>query len=279
MTVGIAGIGLIGGSFARDYKAAGHKVYVYDRKQSVIDYAKLAGVADDALNENNIGECDLVLIALFPDDTISYIKKMGPFFSKNAIVMDCGGTKRVITEAGFEAAENYGFTYVGAHPMAGTQFSGFKNSMQHMYKGQPMVIVPSKSDDIELLQRIKDILAPAEFGHITVTTASEHDRIIAFTSQMAHVVSCAYVKSPTAQNHLGLSAGSYKDMTRVAHLNEVMWTQLMLENGDNLVKELDWFIKSLQDFRDSISDGDEDRLRNLLKEGRELKEKVDGQND
>ena len=279
MKVGIAGIGLIGGSLARDYKAAGHTVLVYDRTPSVMEYARLAGVADGELNEETVPECDLIFIALFPTDTIKYMEKIAPIVSKNVVIIDCGGTKRDICKAGFALADKYGYTYVGGHPMAGTQFSGFKNSMRHMFKGAPMVIVPPRYDDIQFLQHIKDLLAPAEFGHITVSTAEEHDRTIAFTSQMAHVVSTAYVKSPTAQLHTGLSAGSYQDMTRVARLNEYMWTDLLLENGDNLVKELDFFINSLQDYRTAIAKNDAKKLCSLLSEGRKIKEKVDGQYD
>lgn len=279
MIVGVAGIGLIGGSFARDYKQAGHTVYVYDRTERVSQYAILAGVADGTLDEETIPQCDLLLIALFPNDTIEYLKKYASIFNKDGVVMDCGGTKLEITKVGFALAEEYGFTYIGGHPMAGTQYSGFKNSFSGMFEGQPMVIVPPVFDDIYILQRMKDLLAPCRFGHITVATAEEHDRMIAFTSQMAHVVSCCYIKSPTAQNHIGLSAGSYKDMTRVARLNPVMWTQLFLDNSDNLVAELDDFIHSVTDIRNAINDGDADRLCALLQEGRDLKEKVDGSHD
>jgi prephenate dehydrogenase len=279
MKVGVAGIGLIGGSLARDYKAAGHTVYVYDRTASVEEYAKLAGVADGLLDESTVPECDLIFVALFPTDTIKYMEDIAPIVRKDAVVIDCGGTKREICKAGFALAEKYGYTYVGGHPMAGTQFSGFKNSARHMFKGAPMVIVPPVYDDIQFLQHIKDLLSPAEFGRITVSTAEDHDRTIAFTSQMAHVVSTAYVKSPTAQIHSGLSAGSYQDMTRVARLNEYMWTDLLLENGDNLVRELDFFINSLEDYRDAIADNDAKKLCSLLSEGRKIKEKVDGQYD
>ena len=279
MIVGVAGIGLIGGSLARDYKVAGHTVFVYDRTDRVSQYAILAGTADGLLDENTIPLCDILIIALFPNETIEYMKKYTGIFNKNGIVMDCGGTKREITKVGFALAEEYGFTYVGGHPMAGTQYSGFKNSFAGMFEGQPMVIVPPVFDDIYFLQRVKDLLEPCHFGHITVATAEEHDRMIAFTSQMAHVVSCCYIKSPTAQNHAGLSAGSYKDMTRVARLNPVMWTQLFLDNSDNLVDELDSFIHSVTDIRDAIQEGDAERLCSLLKEGRDLKEKVDGSHD
>lgn len=279
MNVGIAGIGLIGGSFARDYKAAGHTVYVWDRTRSVIEYAKLAGAADGELNEETIPRCELIIVALFPEDTIKYMEKIAPIVAKAATVIDCGGTKRVISEAGFRLANEFGYTYVGGHPMAGTQFAGFKNSCRHLFRGAPMVIVPPVYDDIYFLDHVKQLLAPAEFGSITVTTAEKHDRIIAFTSQMAHVVSTAYIKSPTAMEHSGMSAGSYKDMTRVARLNEYMWTDLFLENGDNLSKELGFLINALTDYKTAIDRRDGERLCGLLAEGRMLKEKVDGDND
>ena len=279
MIVGVAGIGLVGGSIARDYKAAGHTVYVFDRTQGVMDYAHLAGVADGELSEGTIGACDLIFVALFPTDTIEYMEKMAPLVRTDAVVIDCGGTKRVICDAGFRLARQYGYTYVGGHPMGGTQLSGFKNSKAGMFKGAPMVIIPPVHDDIRFLQKIKELLAPCEFGAITVTTAEEHDRTIAFTSQMAHVVSTAYVKSPTSRLHNGLSAGSYQDMTRVARLNEYMWTDLLMENGDNLVHELDYFMDSLKEYRDAIAGGDSGRLCRLLADGRKIKEKVDGIHD
>ena len=279
MIVGVAGLGLVGGSMARDYKAAGHTVYVYDRTQSVVDYAHLAGVSDGVLDETTIPQCDLILVALFPTDTIEYMKKIAPAVPGDTVVIDCGGTKRVICETGFHLAEQYGYTFVGGHPMGGTQFSGFKNSKAGMFKGAPMVIIPPVHDDIRFLQKIKELLAPCEFGAITVTTAEEHDRTIAFTSQMAHVVSTAYVKSPTSRLHNGLSAGSYQDMTRVARLNEYMWTDLLMENGDNLVHELDYFMDSLKEYRDAIAGGDSGRLCRLLADGRKIKEKVDGIHD
>ena len=160
--------------------------------------------------------------------------------------------------------------------MAGTQFSGFKYTRANLFRGAPLVIVPREHDDISLLNRVKDLTIPAGFGSISVTTADDHDRMIAFTSQLAHVVSNAYVKSPTSRSHNGFSAGSYKDMTRVAWLNERMWTELFLDNKEPLLSELNGIIQSLSEYRDAIEANDADRLRTLLREGREAKERADG---
>ncbi len=276
MKVGIVGLGLIGGSFAWAYHNEGHQVLAWNRTRSVLDFAMLSGAVDGELTEENAGDCDLILVTLYPQAAIDYIDRMGPHFGKKPLVMDCCGTKRVVCSACFPIAERDGFTYIGAHPMAGTHNSGFKYAKGTMYKGAPMVIVPPRYDDIELLGRVKELLAPAGFGRISVTTAEKHDQMIAFTSQMAHVVSNAYIKSPTARIHKGFSAGSYKDLTRVAWLNAPMWAELFMENKDFLLNELDLFINSLTQYRDAMTNDDMPELIRLLDEGRRLKEEVDG---
>ena len=276
MKVGIVGLGLIGGSFAWAYHNDGHQVLAWNRTRSVLDFAMLSGAVDGELTEENAGVCDLILVTLYPQAAIDYIDKMGPHFGRKPLVMDCCGTKRVVCSACFPIAERDGFTYIGAHPMAGTHNSGFKYAKGTMYKGAPMVIVPPRYDDIELLGRVKELLAPAGFGRISVTTAEKHDQMIAFTSQMAHVVSNAYIKSPTARIHKGFSAGSYKDLTRVAWLNAPMWAELFMENKDFLLNELDLFINSLTQYRDAMTNDDMPELIRLLDEGRRLKEEVDG---
>ena len=276
MKVGIVGLGLIGGSFAWAYHNDGHQVLAFNRTRSVLDFAMLSGAVDGELTEENAGDCDLILVTLYPQAAIDYIDKMGPHFGKKPLVMDCCGTKRVVCSACFPIAERDGFTYIGAHPMAGTHNSGFKYAKGTMYKGAPMVIVPPRFDDIELLGRVKELLSPAGFGRISVTTAEKHDQMIAFTSQMAHVVSNAYIKSPTAKIHKGFSAGSYKDLTRVAWLNAPMWAELFMENKDFLLHELELFINSLTQYRDAMVNDDMPELIRLLDEGRRLKEEVDG---
>lgn len=276
MTVGIVGLGLIGGSFAKAYKAAGHTVYACNRTHSVVEYAQISEIINGELTEDNLGECDIVLVSLYPEASIAWMEKMGPHFGKKPIVIDCCGTKRIICREGFRIAKKYGFTFVGGHPMAGTQYSGLKYARANMFNNAPMVIVPPDFDDIMLLSRIKELLKPTGIGRITVTTAEKHDEMIAFTSQLAHVVSNAYIKSPTAMAHKGFSAGSYKDMTRVAWLNPEMWAELFIDNKDNLEKELDLIINSLSEYKQAIHESDSETLIKLLADGKRLKEEVDG---
>ena len=276
MTVGICGLGLIGGSMAKAYKEAGHTVLAYDIDQASLGYALISEIIDGELNLESIKECELILVALYPMAAIEYLKKVAPYISTDAIVIDLCGTKLTVCECGFALARQYGFTFVGGHPMAGKQFSGIKHSRSSLFKGAPMVLVPPVYDDIAFLDRIKQLLAPAGFGRLSVTTAEKHDAMIAFTSQLAHIVSNAYIKSPTAQNHKGFSAGSYKDMTRVAWLNENMWTELFIENKEPLLFELEYIIKSLTEYKTAIESNDADTLKALLREGRIAKEQVDG---
>lgn len=277
MTVGIVGLGLIGGSFAKAYHAAGERVLAWNRTRSVLDFAMLDGGVDGELTEENIADCDLVLVTLYPAAAIEYLTRMAPHIGPKPLVIDCCGTKRVVCEAVFPLAEQYGFTYVGGHPMAGTQFSGYKYARENLYQGAPMVLVPPVYDDIQLLERAKALLAPAGFAHVSFTTAENHDAMIAFTSQLAHLVSNAYIKSPTAGLHIGFSAGSYKDMTRVAWLNPGMWSELFLENKDYLIEELDWLIENLNEYKAAMQADDRETLTKLLDGGRRRKEEVDGQ--
>ncbi|MBR3767336.1 MAG: prephenate dehydrogenase [Clostridia bacterium] len=278
MTVGVVGLGLIGGSMARAYKADEHTVFGADINSSTLGYALLSGIIDKELSPENIGDCELLFIALYPEKAEKYLAENAAFFSKSCTVIDLCGTKRKICEKGFSLSNKYGFTYVGGHPMAGTQFSGIKHSRKDLFKGAPMVIVPPRFDDIVLLDSIKKLLSPAGFGSISVTTAEKHDEMIAFTSQLAHIVSNAYIKSETAKSHGGFSAGSYKDMTRVAWLNEYMWTELFLENSDYLLNELDFIINSLSEYKEALKENNSEKLCSLLKDGRIAKENIDGNN-
>ncbi len=277
MKIGIAGMGLIGGSFAKAYKSAGgHTVYAFDSDRKMLDFAVLDGAADQILDMNNIKECDLLLLCIYPDDAISYLKNAAPYISAETLVIDCCGTKRNVCESCFAIAKEYGFTFVGGHPMAGTQYSGFKYSKANLFKGAYMILVPPVYDDMELLDKIKTLLSPAGFGHYSVISAEKHDKIIAYTSQLAHIVSNAYVKSPSARIHKGFSAGSYKDLTRVAWLNETMWSQLCMENHDHVISELELLIRELEKYKNALETGNLDLLKSLFAEGKERKKEIDG---
>ena len=276
MTVGIVGLGLIGGSMAKAYAAAGHAVLAHDRDRTMLEFAKLTGDVAGELTAETMAQCQLILVALPPEASMGWMEAHAAEISPETVVMDLCGTKRKLCAACFPLAKRFGFTFVGGHPMAGTHNSGFKYARANLFKGAPMVLVPDEGYDMGLLDRVRTLLEPAGFGKLSVTTAEDHDRMIAFTSQMCHVVSNAYIKSPTALNHKGFSAGSYKDLTRVAWLNADMWAELMLENRDFMLTEMDVLIENLQAYRDAMAAEDFPRLRQLLQDGKLRKELVDG---
>jgi prephenate dehydrogenase len=237
------------------------------------------GVVTALLTPENASSCDLILLAVYPGAAIAALRELAPHLTSRTTVMDLCGTKRLVCEAAFAIASAHDFDYVGGHPMAGTQFSGYQNSRANLFCGAPMVLVLPEEGHDALKARVIRLLAPMGFGSYADTTAADHDRVIAFTSQLAHVVSNAYVKSPQAQVHHGFSAGSYRDLTRVAWLNEVMWCELFLENRDYLVEEIGQIIDALGAYKSALEANDAERLTALLREGRIAKEKADEGSD
>lgn len=276
MNVGILGLGLIGGSMARAYARAGHTVFAAEQDASIFSFAELAGVVHGQLNKETISTCDLILLAIYPRGCTSWLQEHAPFIKSSALVLDLCGVKEEICNHCFPLAEKYGFTFVGGHPMAGSHNSGFKFSRSNLFQGAPMVLVPPRFDEMQLLERVKEALSPCNFGSFSVCTAQEHDKIIAFTSQMPHVLSNAYIKSPNALGHKGFSAGSYKDLTRVAWLHPQMWAELCMENRENMLFELGTYIAALETYRNALMNQDTDALIALFDEGRRRKEEVDG---
>lgn len=275
-TIGICGLGLIGGSLAKAYKMAGFTVYGYDKDKVTMDLAKLSEAIDDVLEPEKFAQCDCIFIAITPKAAAAWLEENAKHMNPDSLVIDCCGTKRYICERGFALAKEYGFTYAGGHPMAGLQYGGFKNSRYDLYEGSVFALVPETCTDISYLQMIRDMLTPAGFGKVVITTAESHDETIAFTSQMAHVVSNAFIKSKTAlKKDTEISGGSYRDFTRVAYLDAKMWTELFLENGDNLSFELKTLIDELEKYKEAIDEKDSQRLFDLLIEGRERKSEVE----
>ena len=276
MKIGIIGLGLIGGSMAKAIKLnTDHYVLGMDLDEKVVMRAKVMEAINEELSDKNIGECDIIIFALYPNETVKTVKKYAHLIKKGAYLIDCAGVKEKVCDIVPQIAKDNGFVFVGGHPMAGIEKIGFKYSDANIFANASMILTPDENVKIEELADIKIFFLSIGFGKITIKSAKDHDRIIAYTSQLAHVLSNAYVKSETAKVHRGLSAGSFKDLTRVAYLNETMWTELFLENKENLIAEIGTLIHNLEKYKDALEQEDGDRLKNLLKEGRELKESLD----
>ena len=277
MTVGVVGLGLIGGSIAKAIKYnTDNKVIGFDIDENVVLKARLLGAIDEEMTKQKISECDIIITGLYPEATKKYITDNAQKFKKGAIVLDTCGVKEYVCEDMYRVARENGFTFIGTHPMAGLHLSGFEHSKVTMFSNASMLLVPSADTGINELEIVRKLFSAIGFTNIQNTTPEEHDRIIAFTSQLAHVVSNAYVKSPSAKLHKGFSAGSYKDLTRVAKLNEVMWTELFLENRENLIFEIDTIIENLTKYSKALKEDNADELEKLLRDGRICKEQIDG---
>lgn len=274
-TIGVMGLGLIGASLCKALGEAGHRILGTDKEESVLKYALLTRVIGEELTKEKATECDFLFLAVYPGAAVELLREWAPLIRKETIVCDLCGVKRSVCAPCMETAEEYGFTFIGGHPMAGKQFSGIKYATKDLYRGATMLLTPREKEDLFRISRLSDLLKDAGFAHINLTTPATHDRMIAFTSQMPHVISNAFIKSPAAGEHRNYSAGSYKDMTRVARLNETMWTELFLDNADFLGEELDGLISELEKYRDAVKTGDAETLKQLLKEGRERKEAID----
>lgn len=267
MIIGVAGLGLIGASAAKRAAEKGHTVFGYDLP-NVLEKCIENGIVSSPL-EGNFGKCDIIISALYPKITLEFAEKYAEEFPKDVIFTDFGGTKRMVCERCGEIAEKFGFDFIGAHPMAGKENWGSEFADEKLFEGASLIVMRS-----DLPEKYESFMKELGFSHFQYSNPDEHDEMIAYTSQLAHVASGAYVKSPAAKRHFGFSAGSFRDLTRVAKLNENMWTDLFLENKDNLISEMDLLIKHLTEYSDALKAGNRDELTRLLREGRIIKEEI-----
>ncbi len=277
MKIGIVGLGLIGGSMAKSIKAhTAHTVWGVDTDHETMALARMCGVIAGPLAEETLPLCDLLLIAVRPDAAVEWLAANASSISRSAVVTDLCGVKRNVVSRMAPIARQYGFSYIGGHPMAGRERGGFASSSEQLFDGASMILTPDSRTNLELLETLKAFFMEIGFGSLTFSTPEEHDRIIAYTSQLAHIASSAYIKSPEAQRRCGFSAGSFRDMTRVAQLDENMWTELFLENADFLTTELETLVKNLSDYLEALQNHNAEQLRTLLKDGREKKATAGG---
>lgn len=270
MKIGVIGLGLIGGSLAKAIKKnTTHTVFGKDINEETMKKAILTGAIDGELTD--ISLVDILIVSLYPSATVKFIEENAEKIKKGAIVTDVSGVKKSVCDKLFPLAEEKGFSFIGGHPMAGVEFSGFDYSKDALFKNASMILVPSKKESIGNCELLSELFKSLGFTRIQFTTPEEHDKMIALTSQLAHVISSAYVKSPSALNHKGFSAGSFRDMTRVARLNENLWSELFFANKENLLTEIDGLIEHLIEYKTALSEDDEEMMIELLKEGTKRK--------
>ncbi|MBD5558784.1 MAG: prephenate dehydrogenase/arogenate dehydrogenase family protein [Clostridia bacterium] len=265
MRIGIVGLGLIGGSLAKALtRYTDHEVYGENRTLATAERA----LADGSIHGiGGIDQCDVVYVCLPPQATVDYIRSGS--FRDGAVVTDVCGIKRFVLDSLDDVRRSGSIRFVGSHPMAGREVGGYESSLADLYKGASYIITQDELTDSAALAVLEDLARQMHFGRVQIATPEEHDRIIAYTSQMAHVVSNAYIKNKAALEEIGFSAGSFKDLTRVAQLDAGLWTELMIENRDMLTENLDEFMGHLKAARDAIAAGDSLELHDLLQAGSE----------
>ncbi|MDO4586370.1 MAG: prephenate dehydrogenase/arogenate dehydrogenase family protein [Planctomycetia bacterium] len=276
MIIGVVGLGLIGGSMAKSLKKrTSHSVLGTDIQKSIVEKALKVQAIDAELSFEKLADCDILFLALYPQQTVDYLSQNIERIKKGTIVLDLCGVKEKICQQIEPFVQDRDFCFIGAHPMAGREISGFDASLDSLFINASMVLTPLTGTPQKVIQTVQTLCYQIGFSSTPVATPREHDRLIAFTSQLAHIVSSSYIKSPTASEHIGFSAGSFKDLTRVAKLDETMWTELFLDNKESLLFEIKTIIGHLTDYQNAIEMENAEILKKLLKEGSDRKKWID----
>lgn len=274
MNIAVVGLGLIGGSFCKALKKnTFHHIMGIDNDKETIRKALECGAIDEEITPDRLNEVNLTIICLYPEAIIDFVRNNADNFKKGSIVIDSCGVKEYVVNDCTPVLDEKEVIFVGTHPMAGREFSGFDYSTDDLFVGASFIITPTDNTPQIAVDLLQTLAGSIGFGKAVVSSPQKHDEVIAYTSQLAHVVSNAFVKSPVMLNYDGFSAGSFQDLTRVAKLNEYMWSSLFMCNKTALLREINCIIKSISEYRDAIENDDMERLISILRDGRELKEK------
>ena len=273
MNICIVGLGLIGGSFAKAIsKRTTHFCMGMDTNTDTCNKALADGVIKQVVTPEQMSLADMVILALQPKTLVQFFKNNAKHIKKGAIVFDTCGVKKAVLDEMLPVANQYGLRFVGAHPMAGREFSGYDYSLETLFD-KASFIVTTDGTEQTAVDVVCDLAKQIGFATIKVTDANHHDRVIAYTSQLAHIVSNSYCKSDTINQKEGFCAGSFADMTRVGKLDVKLWTELFLANPRHLGDELGNLIQKLTQFKTAIDNNDATLLSQLLKEGNDIKVK------
>lgn len=276
MNIIISGLGIIGGSFAKALaKYTDHHIIGINRSEKPLKDALACGAIHEIGTRESIKTADMIILGTFPEAAVKFVRDNADIIPKSCIVTDTSGIKGQICPELVQLSREYGFKFIGGHPMAGKETNGFASSDADLFNNASYIIVPCGADEKDIAL-VSALMKKIGFGIIKVATPKEHDRMIAYTSQLPHVIACAYVLNESCTNHKGFSAGSYRDVSRVARINVPLWTELFSENRSSLVGELDEFIENMKNIRNAVAEGNNDAVTELLSRARDIKERIDG---
>ena len=272
MKILVAGLGLIGGSICKAlHMYTEHGVYGWNRTAAVAEKALEEHVIDGIAGDDCSG-FDMVMVCLYPAHIREWVRSHAATMTPGTIVIDVSGVKTDLPEELTKLCAQYGVHYLSTHPMAGKERAGYSVSDEDLYQGANFIMTPLPETPEYVIAQVKNVAHQIGFRRFVITTPELHDRMIAYTSQLAHVVSSSYVESPVIELESGFSGGSFHDMTRIATMNEDMWTDLFMENREGLLTELDTLMEHLGNYRKALAAGDRERVYELIREGRLRKE-------
>ena len=272
MNIVIVGLGIIGGSLAKAFtKYTNHHIIGINRSEITVQQALNDGAIHEIGKLDSLGKADVVYMCTYPEHIVSFMENNAGYFRKNCIITDVCGIKKNICGRLTDICEKNGLQYVGSHPMAGKEQFSYAASEAELFQNASYIIVPCKAKEYSV-QTLASLAKEIGFSTIRITTPAEHDRMIAFTSQLPHVLACAYVMSPCCKNHNGFSAGSYRDVSRVANINETLWTDLFLSNQEPLSEEISILIQNLTAIKNAVDENKAEELKKLLKQSRLVKQ-------
>jgi len=265
MKIGIIGLGLIGGSLAKAIKSHTDATVIgYDISPTTLNKALMLGAVDEAMDEKGLKECDMIFIALYPNDTIDFVKKNANNFKQDAIIVDCCGVKEAVCEPLHDFCYSKKMWFIGGHPMAGREYSGFEYAKTDLFANASMILTPFTYIPLEIVEETKNFCLGLGFKQVVLTTPQKHDQMIAYTSQLMHVVAATLCDNEILDRAEGFSAGSLRDCTRVAKLNPKMWAELFVENREALSEQIKIFTDSLNRIESMIHNSDTKGIEEFL---------------
>ena len=250
MQIAVIGKGLIGGSFEKAARRAGHDAVAFDKGEDF-----------------RVEGADVVFVAVPPSAVVPVVDSISPRLKEGAVVVDATGVKGAVCRDLMKYAFEKRWFFVGGHPMAGKEKSGYENSDAALFDGASMILTPFPTYGRAPLDMLEKLPRELGFARVVYTTPQHHDEMIAFTSQLCHLISSAYVREDLARDHVGYSAGSFRDMARVGAPDPDTWTELFFANREALLPVLDRYVARMENFRDALAAEDRGRVRKALEEG------------
>nr|WP_277490906.1 MULTISPECIES: prephenate dehydrogenase [unclassified Breznakia] len=275
-TFAIVGLGLLGGSYAKGLKEAGYHVYGVARREETITYALEHNYIDEgSIDPALVAKADIIICCLYPSILIKWIEDNKKFFKPSAIISDVSGVKHTIVEPIQEILTNTTNEFIATHPMAGRETSGIEYANTEMFKSANFIIVPTEKNTqhaIDTMWSLAEILA---FHHISILSIEEHDRMIGFLSQLTHVIAVSLMNTHDDEKLVDYTGDSFRDLTRIAKINEHMWSELFLYNKEILLDEITKFQESLSDFKETLQTENIDKMKMLFTQSTKRRKKFD----